>query len=158
MDPVTAIFILLLFFGLMRRRREKKTLVEQTIMPTGVFPYQKRTTLLTANEYALYQLLRLVLGEKFQIQLKVAMAQVLMVNKNISASARPAYLKKINVKSADFVLCDPADLRIVAVIVLAGQQTFVDDACKAAALPLFHLKPNYKYNHEEIRSILQPII
>ncbi len=168
MDPVTAIFILILFFGLMRRHKAKQTVVAQTVMPTGIFPYEKKSFLLNKAENALHQALQSALGNTYKIYLKVDVEELLMVKRNISASARSGYLQKINAKCADFVLCDPNTLEIICVIMLETQSSaqeadpthkkFVDDAFKAATLPLLHFKSNYAYNQQEITASIQRVL
>ncbi len=158
MDPVTAVFILLLFFGLMRYHRDKKVIVEQTIMPSGIFPYVKKDLLLSNSEHVFYQTLQSVVGNQYHILLKVGIDDLIMVKKNISKSAKAAYLQKITGKCADFVLCKPENLEIMAVILLEGHQKFVDRAFQAAALPLIRFKPNYTYNKQEMTTMLSSLM
>ncbi len=165
MDPVTAIFILILFFGLLRRSRGKKVVIEQAITPVGVYPFVKKDFLLSGAESSFHDLLQSVIGSKYKIYLKVAMEELLDLNKNISASARPGYLKKISVDCADFVLCEPRQLKILCVIMLddnhqaqekgVKRDRFVDKAFQAASLPLIRFKANYRYSQQDIVTALK---
>ena len=165
MDPVTAIFILILFFGLLRKRKGKQAVVEQTVMPTGIYPYEKKEFLLSGEEAGFYQLLHSIVGGKFRICMKVDMEALIDVKKNISASARQGYLKRVNQQYADFVLCREQDLRVICVILLdkkgaaseaqAEEDRFMDQAFKAASLPLIRFKLSAAYNQKAIVAALK---
>jgi len=167
MDPVTAIFLLILIFGVYRRSRENKN-QEEDFIPSSYVPFESIGTLLTKQEKELLDLLKSVVVGRYIIHLKVSIKSLLRLKRNISKSARAGYWKKIEAHRADFVLCEPDSLKVVCVINLErrGQVTdgkveydkYMVSAFKEASLPFIHFKANYEYNENDVMKMLSAAV
>lgn len=128
------------------------------------FPYEKYRFLLTKAERNFYGTLSLALGDQFAVMCKVRIADVLGTRKGLSSKERIRAFNKISRKHFDFVLCEPADLSIVAAIELddrshrsSGRRErdqFVEGACVAAGLALHRFDVKRAYQVEELRKTI----
>lgn len=125
------------------------------------YPYQKRPALLTPAERSFLGVLEQAVGTRYRVQVQVRLADLMTVHRGLAPARRFAAQSRINGKHADFVLCDPATLAIVAAIELDDashrqparqvRDRFVDQACAAAGLPLLRFEARARYSVMEVR-------
>jgi len=127
-------------------------------------PYESRGSLLTAAEQVFYGVLVQAL-DGYRVMSKVRHNDVVDVRKGLKRPERQSALNRIQRKHVDFVVCEPADLRIVCVIELddsshekadrQDRDALVDDILKAAGIPITHFPVKKSYTVEEIQTKLQ---
>ncbi|SHH25512.1 Protein of unknown function [Thermosyntropha lipolytica DSM 11003] len=110
-------------------------------------PYSKKESLLSAAEKEVYQRLNHILKESnFIVFPKVRLADFLHVDPHIANS--PEYLKRINAKSVDFLICHRENLEPVLIVqVHEGSnarkeqiaEQFLEKSAKAAKIPVLAL-------------------
>jgi len=128
------------------------------------FPYRKRKTLFTAAERSFLGVLDREVAGRYRVFGKVRLGDVLAVNSGLGASERSSASNRINQKHVDFVLCDPFDLAVLAVIELDDQSHqradrqerdgFLAAACQAAGLPLIRIPVKAGYTSAEVSAVL----
>lgn len=121
-------------------------------------PYKKKEYLLTKAENSFFQVLRSAVGQEYEIFAKVRLSDLLYLTKG-SDNAQ-AYRNKIFQKHIDFVLCDPVKVSPLLAIELddlshekASRQerdSFVDEAFRAAELPLLRIAASRAYSPKEL--------
>ena len=128
------------------------------------FPYFKKSTLITAAENELFQVLRkLTAGSKIHVLAMVRLADIIDVKKGTEKSR--SYFNRISSKHIDFVLCDARDTRPILCIELDDsthtrknrqeRDAFVDAALKASNVPLLRIKVQSKYEPAEIKDMIK---
>ncbi|MGE3182380.1 MAG: DUF2726 domain-containing protein [Phycisphaerae bacterium] len=130
--------------------------------PVAELPYRAIDRLLSPTELAFYRALQQAVGPHQLISCKVRLTDVLTCN---AEAGKQGFRGKIAQKHVDFVLFDPEDARIIAAIELddsthnrRSRQTrdaFLDDAFRAANVPLHHLKAAATYDVREVKSQLR---
>lgn len=110
-------------------------------------PYTKKESLLSPAEKEVYGMLNQVFKEgNFLVFPKVRLSDFLHVDPHISNS--PEYLKRINAKSVDFLICRQGNLEPVLIIqVHEGSnakkeqiaENFLEKSAKAAKIPVLAL-------------------
>lgn len=124
------------------------------------FPYTARD-LLTPAEFSFLRTLETATGEGHRVFAKVRLADVIGTAPGLSATERARAFNKIQSKHLDFILCDPATLRTFLVVELDdssherpdrdARDRFVDGACKAAGLPVLHIRAKAQYSVHDLR-------
>jgi hypothetical protein len=128
-------------------------------------PYRLRDDFLSPAEFSFYKVLSSLLGERWTVQSKVRLADIFFVarpNENI------AFFNRIAQKHLDFLVCDSASMKPVFGIELDDsshrrgsrqvRDEFVENACKAAGLPLLRVPVQREYNSREIANQIAPIL
>lgn len=131
-------------------------------------PYQRRATLLTPAERSFLGVLEQAVGARNRVQVQVRLADLMTVRAGLPAARRTAAQNRINGKHADFVLCDPDTLAIVAAIELDDashrqaarrqRDDFLKSACAAAGLPLLRFEAKAAYSLAEVRHQLAAVV
>lgn len=134
-----ALFVLIIYLTNLKTTSKKykkntnsKSKKEQYYVPTkdnisdekeiknvnNIFPYQKKY-LLTKNEWYFYKKIKPIC-EKYNLHIisKVRLADIVDVKSNLNKSEQQIYFNKIQNKHVDFILCNPENLAIVALIEL----------------------------------------
>ena len=120
-----------------------------------------RGTLMTPAEQEFYCTLRSSLPvEHYQIFSKVRMADIVDVQKGMEKKSRTSALNRIISKHVDFLLCNPSDSTIYAVVELDDSShsrqsqkrndAFKNETFAACAIPLVRFPVKASYNPEEI--------
>lgn len=132
------------------------------------FPYVRRTALLTPAEQAFHAVLEKAVGDKFRVMAMVRLGDIIAVREGHDGKDRRRAWNRIFGKHVDFVLCDPADFTIVCAVELDDashrqanrmeRDSFVDQAMKAAGLPLLHVQVRQKYDAGELRKTIRNCI
>ena len=125
-------------------------------------PYGRQKYLMSAAERSLFGVLEQAVQGEYRIFAKVRVADLLYVTKG--ATERQGHLNRVTSKHIDFVLCDRDALRPVLAVELDDsshdaperqkRDTFLDDAFRAAALPLLHVKASRAY---DVAALLEQI-
>ncbi|GEP43186.1 DUF2726 domain-containing protein [Brevifollis gellanilyticus] len=148
----------LLTFGLLGRR-------EPAISNTTEFPYGLRDDFLSAAEISLYHVLRNTLAADVTIVIKPRLSDILFVRQpHINKAAR----NRIDRKHVDFLLCETATMKPRLVVELddsshqrkdrRDRDEFVDEALKAARLPILHVRAAKGYVPQELFMQIQQAI
>jgi len=130
-------------------------------------PYELRGPLFTPAERSFYGALNLACESQALIFGKVRIADILKPIKGLNRSEWQTAFNKISAKHFDFVLCNPNDLSILAVVELDDKthsqqkqikrDEFVELACETAQLKLHRFKASASYSVEEIKSKIFPV-
>lgn len=128
-------------------------------------PYRLRDDFLSPAEFSFYKVLASLLGTRWTIQSKVRLADIFFVshpNENI------AFFNRIAQKHLDFLVCESANMKPVFGIELDDtshrrssrqvRDEFVENACKAAGLPLLRVPVQREYNSREIAAQIAPLL
>jgi hypothetical protein len=158
---IVLVIAILVAFVLLASRRQRGTVTEPG------FPYTA-SRLFSKAERSFLGVLQQTLAGQYEVFAKVRLADLLEVQPGLGRSAAQSALNRISSKHADFVLCDPNDLRTVAVIELddashraAGRKardTFFDGAFAAARIPVLRFAARSSYSLHEIRHDLGSIL
>jgi very-short-patch-repair endonuclease len=145
-------------FALLKKRAAKG--------PVG-FPYQSKDVLCSPAERSFIGALDKIVGENYRIFAKVRLADIIDIQKGLSASARQSAFNRISRKHIDFIVCNANDLSIIGAIELddkthrgKGRQErdqFLDKTLKAAGVPLLRIKAQSAYSIKEIFSSLDSV-
>ena len=125
------------------------------------FPFSKKSSLFTQVERSYLNMLEQAVKGKYKIMNRVKMADILDLKSNVDAKSRIAASVKLNAKYLDFVLCDPEDMSIVAVVDLVNNNSknghkavpdwFVSGAFEAAGIPYIRMKIKTGYTIADIQ-------
>jgi len=128
------------------------------------FPVQKKTSLFSPVERSFMQLLEKAVATDYKILNRVKLSDVLELKQGTSDKARSSALAKLNVKYLDFVLCDPQDFSVVAVLDLVNNSSkeghkavpdwFVNGALDAAGVPYLRMKIKAGYSAADIQAAI----
>jgi very-short-patch-repair endonuclease len=128
------------------------------------FPYQLKEVLCSPAERSFLGALDQIVGKSYRIFVKVRLADIVDVQRGLSASARQSAFNRISRKHLDFVICDSRDLSIVGAVELddkshrkTGRQErdqFLDKALEAAGVPMLRVKAQSTYSIKEVSSDL----
>jgi very-short-patch-repair endonuclease/predicted RNA-binding Zn-ribbon protein involved in translation (DUF1610 family) len=131
--------------------------------PDG-FPYQSKDVLCSPAERSFMGALDKIVGENYRVFAKVRLADIVDVQKGLSASARQSAFNRISGKHIDFIVCNANDLSIIGAIELddkthraKGRQErdqFLDKTLESAGVPLLRIKAQSAYSIKEISSSL----
>ncbi|MEW6994864.1 DUF2726 domain-containing protein [Colwelliaceae bacterium MEBiC 14330] len=125
-------------------------------------PYELAGPIFTPAERSFYGVLSLACESQAVIFGKVRIADILKPIKGLNRSEWQTAFNKISAKHFDFVLCDPNDLSVIAVIELDDKShsqkkqmkrdEFVELACETAHLKLYRFKALATYTVKEIKN------
>jgi len=128
------------------------------------FPVQKKTSLFSPVERSFMQLLEKAVAADYKILNRVKLADVMDVKTGSSDKTRNNTLAKLNAKYLDFVLCDPQDFSVVAVLDLVNNSSkeghkavpdwFVNGALDAAGVPYLRMKIKAGYTAADIKAAI----
>lgn len=140
----------------MERRRITKRRTARKI------PCRAQEFLLTRGELAFYNVLVKAVGDRYTVFAKVRIRDLLQYPDTISA--RP-HLNRISQKHVDFVICERFSTRIVAALELddrsherrdrAARDRLLNDAFRAASLPLIRIKARREYCPDVLAGMLR---
>lgn len=130
--------------------------------------YVKKDALLTVAERSFLGVLEQAIGNEYRVYAQVRLADILSVRPGLSKALRTTAQNKINAKHADFILCDKDTLEILCAIELddasharasrKARDAFLEEACKAAALPLARFPAKSAYSVHELRSSILGVL
>jgi very-short-patch-repair endonuclease len=128
------------------------------------FPYQSKEVLCSPAERSFLGALDKILGERYRIFAKVRLADIVDVQRGLSASARQRAFNRIAGKHLDFIVCNANDLSIVGAIELDDKShlkkgrrerdQLLDKALDAAGVPMLRVKAQSTYSIKEVSSDL----
>lgn len=130
-------------------------------------PYLKKDSLLTPAERSFLGVLEQALGGRYRVYAQVRLGDLLAVKTGTNRSARAIALNRINRKHADFVLCEKESLEIVCAIELddashqqarrKARDSFLEEACRAAGLPLARFVAKAAYSIQDVREAIEQV-
>lgn len=128
------------------------------------FPLQKKTSLFSPVERSFLQLLEKAVANEYKVLNRVKLADVMDIKNGVSDKSRSNTMMKLNAKYLDFVLCDPQDFNVVAVIDLVNNTSkdghkavpdwFVNGALDAAGVPYLRIKIKAGYTAAELQAAI----
>ncbi|MBU1308474.1 MAG: DUF2726 domain-containing protein [Gammaproteobacteria bacterium] len=128
------------------------------------FPLQKKSSLFSPVERSFMQLLEKAVATEYKILNRVKLADVMELKAGISGKTRASTMLKLNAKYLDFVLCDPTDFSVVAVLDLVNNSSkdghkavpdwFVNGALDAAGVPYLRMKIKAGYTAADIQAAI----
>lgn len=128
------------------------------------FPLQKKATLFSPVERSFMQLLEKAVMGEYKILNRVKLSDLLELKNGTSTKTRSSTLVKLNAKYLDFVLCDPNDFSVIAVLDLVNNASkdghkavpdwFVNGALDAAGIPYLRMKIKAGYTAADIQTAL----
>lgn len=128
------------------------------------FPYQSKEVLCSPAERSFMGALDKIVGERYRIFAKVRLADIIDVQRGLSASARQSAFNRIAGKHVDFIVCNANDLSIVGAIELDDKShlkkgrrerdQFLEKALDAASVPMLRVKAQSTYSIKEVSSDL----
>jgi very-short-patch-repair endonuclease len=131
------------------------------------YPYESYDSLLSPAERSFFGVLQQALGREFTPLAKVRLADLLRVQRGVSAQRRAAAFNRVSSKHADFVVCLSDTFRVVGVVELDDKShrrdarqrrdQFLDAALAAAGIPVLHITAQRSYSITDVRSRLQSI-
>ncbi len=126
--------------------------------------YRKRIPFLSPAERSFYGVLSEATDGQLVIMTKVRLADIVDVRKGMSGGKWQSAFNGIRSKHIDFVLCDPQQLDVKAVVELDDQtheklerqarDLFVDQVMNFTGIPIFHFSVKRGYSVTEIREAL----
>ncbi len=128
----------------------------------GASPYRVRDDFLSPAESSFYRVLLLACGGQFLVFPKVRLVDILFVQKGVEKWQ--SHHNRISNRHTDFLLCNPQTLRPSLAVELDDgshnrsdrkeRDAFVDQAFKAAGLPLLHVPAKNTYDAQQLRALL----
>ena len=128
------------------------------------FPYYVRKTLFSPAERSFLGVLEEAAGDRFRVFGKVRLADTLGVRRGTAKGERQRAVNRLLAKHADYVLCRPSDLSIVALVELddssherparRARDLFLEKACAAAGLHLLRFPARPTYALSQVRAEL----
>lgn len=146
------------------KQEEKELDIEnRNAEATEEFPYIK-TYLLTTNEWAFYKAIKPIADKyKLHIIAKVRIADIVRVKKGLSNKERSSAFNRIKSKHFDFLLCNPQNLAVKAVIELDDsshdeidrqqRDFFVDKVCETIKLPLIRVTDSNVFEEKMCKAL-----
>ena len=135
--------------------------------PSG-YPYESYDSLLSAAERSFFGVLQQALEREFTPLAKVRLADILRVQRGVSAQHRFAAFNRVVSKHADFVICASDTFRVIGVVELDDKShrgearqrrdQFLDAALAAAGIPVLHVIAQRSYSIQDIRSRLASLL
>jgi hypothetical protein len=136
----------------------------------GMSAYEAVPEFLSPAERSFFGVLQQAVASEYQIFAKVRLADVVRPVRNSSRSGWQSSFNRISGKHVDFVLCDPARLRVVAVIELDDRSherfergvrdSLVDSALKNGGIPVLRISARRSYSpaqiQEEVHRLFHP--
>ncbi len=129
-------------------------------------PYVVRPRLVTNPELRFYRSLKKAAMDDWEVFAMVRIADILRVKPE--AKNKRGWVNKILAKHIDFVLCDPASLKIVMAIELDDKtherpdrierDLFVNEAFASAEVPLLRVPVKEKYLSRELRETIEALL
>lgn len=141
-----------------------KMLRKQKTREPQNYPYEKEQALFSPAERSFLGILEQAVNGRHRFMGKVRLADVVKVKGGLNKSSRQNAFNRIQSKHVDIVACDPATLSIRFVVELddnthsrperQGRDQFVDNALRAAGIPVVHVTAKRSYSVQDIQSVL----
>ncbi|MDR6983419.1 hypothetical protein J2X32_002053 [Rheinheimera pacifica] len=128
------------------------------------FPVQKKNSLFSPVERSFMQLLEKAVANDYKVMNRVKLADIMELKNGTSDKTRASTMLKLNTKYLDFVLCDPQDFSVIAVLDLVNNSSkeghkavpdwFVNGALDAAGVPYLRMKIKAGYTAADIQAAI----
>jgi len=141
-----------------------KIVLKQRAQEPQGYPYNKEPVFFSPAERSFLGVLEQVVNGRYRFMGKVRLADIIKVKGGMNRSAWQNAFNRIQSKHVDIVACDPATLNVQFVVELddsthaqsqrQSRDQFVDNALRAAGVPIVHVAAKTGYSVQEIQSIL----
>lgn len=134
-----------------------------------LYPVTVRDPLLSPVETQFYQVLMAVAGKRVQVLVKMRLADLFKVKAGVSpekVKGNAAFIRRIEGRSVDFVLCERYTLRPLLAVELYDhsqpkatrkhRDAWLDKVFKSAKLPILHLVAQGQYNAKALSVRIAP--
>jgi len=128
-------------------------------------PYRLRDDFLSPTELSYYKVLTSILGPRATICVKVSLSDIIFVSKT---DRYMSFFNRISKRHVDFLLCESSTLKPVLAIELDDvshnrpsrkeRDRFLDEALRAAGLPILRVTPQRQYTREGVVSQIKPFL
>jgi len=135
---------------------------------SSAYPYVKAGPLLSPAEANFMVALVQATAGRYNVATKVRVADVINVKKGLNRKNAIIALNRIAAKHVDYVLTDPKTHQSLAAVELDDasharadrrkRDEFLNNAFKAAGLPLIRIKPTRSYDRQAIASTIETAI
>lgn len=159
---IAFVLLVIVYFSKSILRKSEKTINEPE------YPFFKNSSLLTPAELSFKHTLKIAVSDKYEINSKVRLADLISVHKSQSKSQRQKSFNQIKAKHIDFVLVDTKTSEILCAIELddsthtkadrKSRDSFLDAALKSAKLPLFRFSTKQAYQSKEIWDAISSVL
>lgn len=159
MENLLGFLFVIFIFVLIAKRFKRESLPQED---EQYYPYHKRQYFMTAAEYAFFKVLQEAVQDKYFIVPQVTLSNLVDVNDGYKWNK--SYRSKIDKKSVDFVLFNKGGYTPYLAIELDDKSherfdrkmrdDFVDTILNRVGIPIVRLKTSYKYNLEEVISLI----
>lgn len=159
---VVGVWLLKRLFGAAPIERSARGVRDVAFDPRAMF--ERRDALFTAAERTFLDVLEEAVGDTYRVFGKVRVLDVIEPAARLSFADRTSAMNRIDRKHLDFVLCDPASLRIVMAVELDDashrrpgrrrRDELVDGALATAGVPLRRVAVAREYSVEGVRRAL----
>jgi hypothetical protein len=130
--------------------------------------YVAHPALLSPAERSFFGVLSQATQNNYQVFAKVRLADLIKPQNTPNRSQWQTAFNRISSKHVDFVICNSADLSIVAVVELDDssharsdrkeRDTFIDSALSSARIPILHVRASQSYSPHQLRTDIQNAI
>jgi hypothetical protein len=148
------VLIIVVVAALLLKTHSKRETVE--------YPYQKADSLFSPAERSFLGVLERAVGGQCRVLGKIRLADIISPISGLSKSEWQKAFNRISPKHVDFGLCKKDDLSLVCAIELddrshkksdrKSRDDFLENALKAASIPLIRMAARPSYNVQEVRS------
>lgn len=119
-------------------------------------PFVAKQMLLSLDERSFLDVLERAVGDDYRVFAKVRLADVIDVRDMRDQRARERMFEHITDRRADFVLCTPGNLVVVAIIGFGeksedGKRRALRHICRDCNLPLVSFSPRHDYGPDAVR-------
>jgi very-short-patch-repair endonuclease len=144
-----------------------KIVLTQRAQEPQSYPYEKEQAFFSPAERSFLGVLEQAVNGRYRFMGKVRLADIIKVKSGMNKSAWQNAFNRIQSKHVDIVACDPATLNVQFVVELddsthaqSGRQNrdqFVDNALRAAGIPIVHVNVRTGYTLQDIQNILSEV-
>lgn len=134
----------------------------------NAYPYEAYDSILTAAERSFFGVLRQCVDAEFVLFTKVRLADVIRIQRGVSAKQRTQAFNRICAKHVDFVICEAVSLRVVSIVELDDKShreksrrerdQFLDAALAVAGIAILHVPAQRTYSKPELGDQLKAIL
>ncbi len=165
---ITIMVIIILILGaaiavMNAKLNQQDTKEDDEDKPSESHPYSLKKFILTPAEYSFYKVLIMHLPENLSVLIKIRLADILEVSKEVDRSERRTAQNKINSKHFDFIIVDKKTCTVQSVIELddsshtskkaQSSDQFKNEACKASTLTIHRVPAKRGYSADDINPL-----
>lgn len=157
---IIVLIILVIILAILNYKNQQKTnneIGKEDNQSDEIMPYSKKY-LLTKNEWTFYKKIKPICdNNNLHIISKVRLADLVEVSKEVNGKDKQKYFNKIKNKHIDFVLCNPTNLAVIALVELDDsshqredrikRDIFVNSLCDKVGYKIIRIKQNEDFKN-----------